>query len=120
MELGALELGSRGTLASDLDEREELRGGFYSLMIMGCRMLSAVSMDMVGLLENEALNYSGQMVKLESQAKFSDGRTGLFLHQKLGIAQATLNTRGIWQENSSHGNLVEWTGFKAWYDAMPT
>jgi hypothetical protein len=107
-------------VASDVDEGAELRGEFFSLMILGCRMLIAVSMNMVEMLESEPLDYKGQLVGIESKTKSSDCRSGLFLHQKLGIAQATLDTRQLWRESSSHAHIVEWSGFKAWYDAMPT
>jgi hypothetical protein len=110
---------SEATILPHEDERPEMRGDALSLLIMGCRMLSAVSMDAVRVLEEEALTYSYRMVRLETQATPANCLTGFVLSQKLGVAQATLNTSHVWLKSPSHVNMVDRAGFKAWCDAIP-
>jgi hypothetical protein len=110
---------SERMVALDADERSELLGDVLSLLIMGCRMLCAVSMDEVEALEDEALTYSDQMVKLEKKATPANCLAGFVLCQKLIVAQATLNTSHVWRQSSSHVNIVERSRWKAWCDAIP-
>jgi hypothetical protein len=109
---------NEGFRSLDVDERSELLGGALTLLIISCRMLCAVSMDMVELLEGEARIYSDQMVELESHATSTSCWTGLFLYQKLSVAQATLKTCQVWQKSSPQSNIVERSGFIEWCDAM--
>jgi hypothetical protein len=102
----------------DADERLELLGDALALLIMGCRMQCAVSMDAAGVLEDEALTYSDQLVKLERKATSSNCSASFDLDQKLNIAQATLNTSHVWQKSSSQISTVERSGFKAWCDGI--
>jgi hypothetical protein len=110
---------SEHMILSYADERPELFGDALSLLIMGCRMLCAVSMDAIWVLEDEALTYSDQMVRLEKQATPANCSTGFVLSQKLSIAQATLNTSHVWRKSPSQINIVERSAFKAWCDAIP-
>jgi hypothetical protein len=110
---------SEGTVSSDADERPQLLGDALSLLIMGCRMLCAISMDASDVLEKEALAYSEQLVRLEGKAAPANRLAGFVLMQKLGIARATLDTAQVWRKNPSQTNIAEWSGFKAWCEAIP-
>lgn len=103
---------------SDADERVELLGDALTLLIMGCRLQSAVSMDEVVALEDKALHYSDQLVILETETTSANSLAVFYLQQKLIIAQATLNTSHIWWKSSSHINIVERSAFKAWCDGI--
>jgi hypothetical protein len=103
----------------DADERTQMSGDALSLIIMGCRMLSALSMDAFGVLEIEALAYSNQLVNLERKASTANSLAGFALFQKLVVAQATLNTTDLWRKDSSQINRVERSGYKAWCDGIP-
>jgi len=110
---------SERMVSSDADERSELRGDALSLLIMGCRMQCAISMEAVGVLEDEALAYSYQLIKLERKATLANSLASFVLCQKLMVAQATLKTSHVWRKSSSQINIVEQSGFKAWCDAIP-
>jgi hypothetical protein len=101
------------------DERPELFGDILSLLIMGCRMLCAVSMDEVRVLEDEALIYSYQLVELERKTRAANCLAGFVLCQKLTVAEATLTTSPIWRNSPSSMSIIERRGFKAWCDAIP-
>lgn len=108
------------TAASSVsDERCELLGASLTLSILGCRMLSAVSMDIVWCLEKEALIYAEQMVKMHIEVDLTNGWAGFFLCQKVAIAQATLRTKDVWKESSRRSGTIERWIFKEWCEAIP-
>jgi hypothetical protein len=101
------------------DIRSELVATCYSLLISCCRLLSAITVDLIDILEDEAVAYATQMMKLESGISSTNKWASFYICQKLVVATATLATTNIWRECSDRrADIITPNKFRAWLSAI--
>ncbi|KAI1497967.1 hypothetical protein F5X99DRAFT_420982 [Biscogniauxia marginata] len=104
------------------DLRAELLGTCYGLSSLAARMLSAVSMDSVEILEDEAATHASLMLKLEGEVAPVNTWAGFYLGQKLGIINALLATTRIWRDKTQQTpgrRIASRRQFRAWARLIP-
>lgn len=105
-----------GTLAASEDVRNELLSTYYGLTAVSSRLMSAVSTDLIEVLEDEAVAHASHMMKLERDILPTNKWASFYICQKLVVARATLATTDIWRESSKLcTNIIKEHTFKAWW-----
>ncbi|KAI2619595.1 hypothetical protein GGR54DRAFT_630636 [Hypoxylon sp. NC1633] len=106
-------------LAPSEDVRNELLATCYGLLIICSRLLSAISTDLVEVLEDEAVTHATQLMRLENDVSLVNKWASFYIGQKLVVARATLATTSIWREKSSRStNVIEEYKFGAWWSVI--
>lgn len=107
------------TLAPNEDVHSELLATCYALFIICSRLMSAMSTDLIEVLEDEAVTHATQMLKLEKDVSSVNNWASFYIGQKLVVAKATLSTTSIWRENSGRcSSIIEEYKFKTWWAAI--
>ncbi|KAI1379011.1 hypothetical protein F4677DRAFT_410311 [Hypoxylon crocopeplum] len=107
---------SRGAQAPSEDVRGELLVTYYGLFIISSRLMSAISTDLIEVLEDEAVAHATLMVGLENDVSLVDEWAYFYVCQKIIIAGATLATTTIWRENLDQcSDIIEEYKFRAWW-----
>ncbi|KAI3325320.1 hypothetical protein HD806DRAFT_492649 [Xylariaceae sp. AK1471] len=108
-----------GTQTPSGDIRSELLATCYGLLISCSRMLSAITVDLLDFLEDEAVAYATQMMKLESDISSTNKWASFYIAQKLVVARATLATTILWRECSDRcTGIIAPNKFRAWLSAI--
>jgi hypothetical protein len=108
-----------GTRTPSEDIRTELLASCYGLIIACSRMMSAISVDLVDVLEDEAVAYATEMVKLEMDISSVNKSASFYIRQKLIVAEATLATTDAWRENQDqNAEIMDGSKFEAWVSAL--
>ncbi|KAI1748182.1 hypothetical protein F4782DRAFT_542976 [Xylaria castorea] len=116
--LSALPL-CEGTQTPSEDIRTELLASCYGLLITCSRMMSAISVDLIDVLEDEAVAYATEMVKLEINISSVNKSASFYIRQKLIVAEATLATTDGWRENQDqNAEIMDGSKFEAWVSAL--
>ncbi|KAI8625035.1 hypothetical protein F5Y19DRAFT_467417 [Xylariaceae sp. FL1651] len=95
-----------GIQAPSEDVRSELLGTCYGLIVTCSRLISAITVELLDFLEDEAVAYSIQMVKLESDISSVNKWASFYICQKIVVARATLATTNAWRESSDRCNDI--------------
>ncbi|KAI1451356.1 hypothetical protein F4805DRAFT_451717 [Annulohypoxylon moriforme] len=118
----ALMMPSRGEIpAPNEDIRSELLATCYGLFIICCRLMSAISTDLIEILEDEAVTHARRMIELENDISPVNRWASFYICQKLVVARATLATTDIWREVSRKADftgIVEEDRFEAWWSVI--
>ncbi|KAI1330010.1 hypothetical protein F5Y16DRAFT_364683 [Xylariaceae sp. FL0255] len=102
------------------DIRAELLGSFYGLSISCTRMLCAISIDSLNVLEDEAIVHAKEMVKLECDFENAhQPAVSFYLGQKLLVAKATLATTNCWRAESTRStDVIPYSKYRCWLSWM--
>ncbi|KAI1386799.1 uncharacterized protein F4822DRAFT_431666 [Hypoxylon trugodes] len=102
------------------DIREELLATFYGLLTIGSRLMSALSTDLIDILEDEAVASATSLFKLEKEAAPINQWAAFYIRQRLVIARAVLNTTEAWRESAGRSttNIIEYDKFNAWVSVL--
>lgn len=104
------------TPAPSEDVRSELLATYHGLVAITSRLISAVSTDLVEVLEDDAVAHANEMVELERNVLLTNKWASFYICQKLIVARATLATTGMWRESSRHyTNIIDEHTFEAWW-----
>ncbi|KAI1263721.1 hypothetical protein F5Y18DRAFT_438050 [Xylariaceae sp. FL1019] len=97
------------------DIRMDLLASYYCLIISCSRMLSSITVRSLNILEDEAVAYAHELIKLESVISSKSNLAAFYIAPKLVIAKATLKTTEIWRQSlSTPTDLIERTKFDTW------
>lgn len=108
-----------GAQTPNEDIRTELLASCYGLIIACSRMMSAISVDLIDILEDEAVAYATEMVKLETDISSVNKSASFYIRQKLIVAEATLATTDAWRENQDeNAEIIDGSKFEAWTSAL--
>lgn len=104
------------------DKLVELLGTSLLLRIIASRLLGAISTAERAVLEDEALCLAKEVTTLEKDMSSVNRRASFYLAQKARVANATLQTSGLWEDTdiaSTEGKLIEKWKFERWCSLIP-